>query len=369
MEKIKIKISSIMFVILVFGYFLLPQTVIAREYTHTVKKGDTLWDICEQYYGDSSLWPKLWEMNSFITNPHLLDPGDVITLFQEEEKEPEIVEPTPEPVEEPEPPIMGVRLKSLGNLETLGYYSFDEINQLGSVFASKDRKVLLEQGDIVYVIFEEGTRVSAGDLFTVGKSSSLIVNPYNKKEKGYIFSASGTMVIEKSTGYSYRDEQLYDKDNVYQAKILQANMQVDINDILVPHMDLPDCILPVSNEKDILGNIMARDDKALIHQYDIVYLNKGANDGVRAGNVFNILKEHIVIDPKPGKDGSFLFKDILILPDDILGKILILETKPETAAAIVLSSTKSISKGAFAKNISWTEIPDFIAAIADCPID
>ena len=73
-----------MFFILVFGYCLLSQTVTAREYTHTVKKGDTLWDICEEYYGDATLWPKLWEMNPFVTNPHLLKPGDLIMLFEQE---------------------------------------------------------------------------------------------------------------------------------------------------------------------------------------------------------------------------------------------------------------------------------------------
>jgi nucleoid-associated protein YgaU len=53
----------------------------AQPLTHTVVKGDTLWDICDQYYGDEELWPKLWQMNPFITNPHLLKPGDVINLL------------------------------------------------------------------------------------------------------------------------------------------------------------------------------------------------------------------------------------------------------------------------------------------------
>lgn len=371
MEKIKIKISSIMFVILVFGYFLIPQTVTAKEYTHTVKKGDTLWDICEQYYGDSTLWPKLWEMNSFITNPHLLNPGDVITLFEEEElKEPEIVEPTPEPVEEPEPKVMGINLKAITNLELLGYFSYEKINPWGSLFASNDNKILLQNGDVVFVIFEKGSKVSAGDVFAVGKSSSLIENPSNEKEKGYIFDAAGTLVIEKATGTAYRDEKFYKKDNVYQAKILKAYKQIDINDIVVPYKKLPDCILPTSNTKDILGNIIAsKADKSLIHQYDIVYLNRGENDGVRKGNAFNILKENIVLDPKPGEDRMLLHKNILILPDNIIGKIVVVDTKPGTATAIVLSSTKPVSKGAYVKNISWTETPDFITAIADCPID
>ncbi len=54
----------------------------AQPTYHVVQPGDTLWDICEHYYGDSELWPKLWEMNPFVTNPHLLKPGDKVRLLE-----------------------------------------------------------------------------------------------------------------------------------------------------------------------------------------------------------------------------------------------------------------------------------------------
>jgi len=57
----------------------------AQPVTHKVQRGDTLWSICEKYYGDATLWPKLWEMNPFVTNPHLLKPGDLITLIEKED--------------------------------------------------------------------------------------------------------------------------------------------------------------------------------------------------------------------------------------------------------------------------------------------
>ncbi|MBB1385540.1 LysM peptidoglycan-binding domain-containing protein [Pseudoalteromonas sp. SG45-5] len=47
---------------------------------YVVKKGDTLWGISDIYLSDSWLWPKLWEMNSHISNPHLIYPGDALTL-------------------------------------------------------------------------------------------------------------------------------------------------------------------------------------------------------------------------------------------------------------------------------------------------
>ncbi|MFC1840702.1 hypothetical protein ACFL1N_14060, partial [Thermodesulfobacteriota bacterium] len=166
------------------------------------------------------------------------------------------------------------------------------------------------------------------------------------------------------------DKQLFKKDNTYQAKILSTHKSIDINDIVTPYQRVSDCILPVSNSKDILANIIAaKEDQVLIHQYSIAYLNRGENDGVRIGNAFNILKENIVLDPKPGEDKLLFYENILVLPDNIIGKILVVDTRPHTATAIVLSSTKPVSKGAYIKNISWTETPDFLAAISDCPIE
>ena len=51
-----------------------------KTYTHVVVKGDTLWDICESLYGDPWVWPKVWQLNQHITNPHWIYPGDQIRL-------------------------------------------------------------------------------------------------------------------------------------------------------------------------------------------------------------------------------------------------------------------------------------------------
>jgi len=47
---------------------------------HVVKKGDTLWDISALLLDDPWLWPEIWHANPKIENPHLIFPGDVISL-------------------------------------------------------------------------------------------------------------------------------------------------------------------------------------------------------------------------------------------------------------------------------------------------
>src|SRR5256885_6520707 len=96
-----------------------PSTYAPTAKTYTIKGGDTLWALAQQFYNNAYLWPQLWEANTWITDAHWIYPGDVL-LVEGETSANANVSTTPKPLagntsatpEQPATPLPTVNLSS-----------------------------------------------------------------------------------------------------------------------------------------------------------------------------------------------------------------------------------------------------------------
>jgi len=372
--------------LLVLGYIFIHTPMIeAQQLTHTVKKGDTLWSICEKYYGDSDLWPKLWQMNPFITNPHLLTTGDVITLFEKEpikktivlkEEKKTVVKETVQPI----PGIKGINVSSFTNINTIGYLSREKIIPWGKIFSSDSERLIFSEGDTVYVLLNETRNVQPGDEFIIYKTYTLLKHPFPGNEFGYTVTINGRLVIQKVIGKELPISKVFGeefdkfgerkaKKNTYKAKIIQVFGTVHADDYFIPYKPVSPCVRPISLSQKVSGNIVAaKDDRQLISRSSIVYIDRGFNQGIERGNLFDVVKTHIVYDPEKKKVWN---ERKMELPTIKIGVIMILESRPDTAAGLVISAKEDLPVGASIKEISWeeNEKPEFLSHLSSCDIE
>jgi hypothetical protein len=348
---------------------------------HTVQKGDTLSSICEKYYGDPTLWPKLWQMNPSITNPNVLRPGEVITLFEKEttkRAEPAAKKPVQE-VAKTEPVLKGIDLSDKVDMESIGYLSLVEVEPLGRIDSAVTSKMVIAPGDRVFVDFGSTGNVEPGESFSIGKTSDLIRHPITHKPLGYVVSIRGTLTVKEHV-----------KDEMYLAEVGKTFAEVFVGDIVIHHQLIGSCLQPMPTDRKLYGNIIAvENDRQVIGEYTIVYLDGGFKDGIQTGSVFDVVSLHkrpiLEFNRYSLEDISKDVVDVLgkenYLEDFMrkiaegktiyeysVGKLIVIDAKPDTAIGVVLASKQDLAPGAFIKGMSWVEPPDFLTSLPACVV-
>ncbi|HWP91927.1 MAG TPA: LysM peptidoglycan-binding domain-containing protein [Thermodesulfobacteriota bacterium] len=296
---------------------------------YVIRPGDTLWDISKKFFNNPLLWPRLWQINPFIDNPNLIYPGELLSLKPRPPALP-VVKITPqaetvslEEVAEPPPPVF---YYSRGGHE--GFIAADEWEHMGTVLSSEPPKILLGEGDTLYVNVGWDDGVMSGDKFTVFRTSKVVLNPLTGKRVGYKVAILGEVEIAEVLG-----------KKMSSAKIIQSYREITRGARVRPAGPVvKEVVLKKGTERldgiivETLNNI------ELSGQWDIVYIDVGEADGVVPGNTFSIYTlPRKVFDPDAGTT--------VTIPPALKGKLAVLNVHTDTATGIILQSSRQIEKG------------------------
>lgn len=295
---------------------------------YTVEKGDTLWDISEHFYDSPWVWPDLWQKNDYIANPHWIYPGDRIRIFGREGMErvssTRLTPETPPKVATQEAPHY-----LYADIDSIGFVRKDPVTPWGTIFKVKEDKVLISEGDVVYVRPAEGVTFVPGDRFTVYRTFEPVRDPQTRAPIGVQHYIVG--VVEMTDV----------EPRFSMGKVVRSFRHIEINDLLMPYETRSPQITLTDSEMGLKGKIVVAEEREeVIGDLDVVFIDKGRKDRIKVGQAYSVYYQDKESFDWRGKDS------ILLAPVDF-GKILILHTEETTATALVTAAhNKAIYPGA-----------------------
>lgn len=306
---------------------------------YVIKKGDTLWGISKRFIKDPDYWPSLWANNPFVTNPHLIYPGQKIKFHdgrieivpaagedeieqtidaQTDVQEPaeEYAAPLPEPVERLEVRIAGGE----------GFIAAEKLEPVGLLVDAVDDRYMMAYGDTVFLTFEEIGAVRTGDRFDVVRPVGRVVHPRNGDDLGEKISELGVVEVKAVSG------------DVATAEVVESEFEMQRGDLLLMHENpRKEIVLKKANARMEGVVADARKVNSTIADNDIIYVDLGAEDGLDRGNMLYIARER--------RATELAAADNLRLPDRLMGAAVVVDVAPKTATALVLKSVDAILRG------------------------
>ncbi|CAH1554714.1 LysM peptidoglycan-binding domain-containing protein [Vibrio rotiferianus] len=307
--------------------------------TYVVVKGDTLWDISAMYLDSPWLWPRLWQVNPEIDNPHLIYPGDKLSLVW--------INGQPvlslKPVKKLSPKARITEKKAVPTIAeglVLPYLSSDrlvldkDLESAAKVMGSSKGSKYLVGEDVLYISGKQ-----AEQYWAIYRP----VKTYDREDTSQSITALKVVargnLVSSQTDFSG-------------IKITAQLQEIERNDIALPleqeeKSDLSVVFYPQPAPADvsakILGNI---EGMRFSSTNQVVVLDLGSKDNLRQGSMLNLMEDaHALYQNSDGytKEGS-LFDSEVVLPKSKVGELLVIRPYEYFSLALITNSTKPINK-------------------------
>jgi len=310
---------------------------------YVVKRGDTLWDISATFLRDPWYWPEIWHINPQVANPHLIYPGDILSLIYID-GQPRLMLERGVGTARLSPQIREQRLDEAIN--TIAYEQIaafltqaevlekDELNRLPYMLASRGDHLVAGAGNDIYVRpAKNGLPLRGeGSRYSVVHIGEALVDPDDNDVVGYegVFVGKG---------------QLNRTGNPSTVRLIESTREALPGDRLLDReIDIPLNFFPKPPDTDVNGRIISViDGVSLIGQWQVVVLNRGNRHGLAPGDVLSVYTAGEVIRDRYAnaigyRSGGLLGGDKVKLPDELAGTVMIFKTYNRISYALVMQA-------------------------------
>ncbi len=322
--------------------FLFGMVVVMPLCAYQITKGDTLWDLSEKFLKDPFLWPKVWALNPYISNPHWIFPGNRLRFKGQPSRsaEPAVMPSSSEPraaqrvSKEPAvPPKPAPPVLTHENIHAEGFIAESKLKEVGKVLTNEDDTPMNSEPNILCFYTRKGETVYPGDRLTTFTYVKTVYHPETEEKLGYLVELGGEIEVFRVEG------------RVCFARILHSYMEINEGDPVGRFDRWPSKLVLTPFRKPLEAYIvMVKEGLMMTAQDRIVYLDKGSEDGLRPGNVLNIYK---TCPPKdnPYETHYFRCSEKIEMPDRKVGTLVILSTRLHTATAMIYESQREVRVG------------------------
>ncbi|MVW74044.1 LysM peptidoglycan-binding domain-containing protein [Pseudomonas xionganensis] len=303
---------------------------------YTVVKGDTLWDISGRFLTQPWKWPEIWHANPQVENPHLIYPGDQLSLVYVD-GQPRLmlnrgesrgtiklspqVRSTPMAEAIPAIPLEAINSFLLSNRIVDTPEQFDAAPY---IVAGNAERVVSGAGDRVYARGQFDERAPVYGIFRQGKT---YLDPDTQEFLGINADDIGSGQIVAEEG------------DIGTMLLTRSTQEVRLADRLFPteERSINSSFMPSEPANEINGVILdVPRGVTQIGQFDVVTLNKGARDGLVEGNVLAIYKTgETVRDRVTG--------EAVKIPDERSGLLMVFRTYDKLSYALVLNASRQLA--------------------------
>lgn len=342
MKKIQIGVIALLSLFLVMTTW--AQPVLRDDYPerYTVIKGDTLWDISSRFLQNPWMWPEIWQVNPQIDNPHLIFPGDIITLIYLDGRprltvqrgdsvasagaRPGDIKLSPRihvtPLDEAIPSIpldmidsflSDSRIVALSDLEASPY-----------VLAGGENRLVVGAGDTVYA---RGNFSEEVPTYGVYRRGEIYVDPDTQEVLGVQAREIGAVRIRAL------------ERDIATTLVTRTNEEIRIGDRLMSQEEraIDSSFWPSPPGVPIEGKILAVEGGvSKVGKYDVVVINRGQREGMTVGNVLAVYKASQFTRDR-------IANSIVRLPEEKAGLMMVFRTFEKVSLGLIMEAEFPIS--------------------------